>query len=166
MNKILFSRRSVSGTSQKFSSSRTALTRVAVLVCVLLSIARANVAQSLESEKVQYPNAETAFICGPQLRSGSALNPFPWFDSTAVTKGASIESELPAIGPRLLTGTVSVNYGASTITGSGTRFKREVDPHGPAPYFDGWLRILDGTTYHEAKVASVESDTQLTLTSA
>src|SRR5437899_7070915 len=165
MNTIFFSRRSASGAPQNLNSSRAALTRVAVLVCLLLSIARTN-AQSLDSERVQYPNAETAFICGPQLKSGSALNPFPWFDNTAVTKGASIGSELPAIGPRVLTGTVSVNYGANGVTGSGTRFKREVDPHGPAPYFDGWLRILDGTTYHEAKVASVESDTQLTLTSA
>src|SRR3989442_9140369 len=165
MNTIFFSRRSASGAPQNLNSSRAALTRVAVLVCLLLSIARTD-AQSLDSERVQYPNAETAFICGPQLKSGSALNPFPGFDSTAVTKGASIGSELPAIGPRVLTGTVSVNYGSSSVTGSGTRFTHEVDPHDPGPYYDGWLRILDGTTYHEVKVASVESDTHLTLTSA
>src|SRR5438309_6725068 len=102
MNKILFSRRSAFGAPQTLNSSRATLTRLSVLVCLLLSIAGTNVAQSLDSERVQYPNAEIAFICGPQLRSGSALNPFPWFDSTAVTKGASIGSELPAIGPRVL----------------------------------------------------------------
>src|SRR6266542_3296966 len=166
MNKIFLSRRSASGALQTLKSSKPALTRVAILVCLLLSIARANVAQSLDSERVQYPNAETAFICGPQLRPGSTLNPFPGFDNTAVTKGASIGAELPAIGPRALTGTVGVSYGSSTVTGSGTRFTHEVDPHGPGPYYDGWLRILDGPTYHEVKVASVESDTHLTLTSA
>src|ERR1043166_8141184 len=166
MNTIFFSRRSASGALQNLNSFRRAFTRVAVLVCLLLSIADSNVAQSLESERVQYPNAETAFICGPQLRSGSALNPFPGFDNNAVTKGVSVGAELPAIGPRVLTGTVSVNYGSSTVTGNGTRFTREVDPYGPGPYYDGWLRIFDGTTYHELKVASVESDTHLTLTSA
>ena len=166
MNKIIFPRRSAFGVPQNLNSSRTTLTRVAVLVCLLLSIARDGVAQSLESERVQYPSAEIAFICGPQLKSGSVLNPFPWFDSTAVTKGASIGAELPAIGPRVLTGTVSVNYGSSTVTGDGTRFTHEVDSHGPGPYYDGWLRIFDGATYHELRVASVESDTHLTLTSA
>src|SRR5436305_9811199 len=161
MNKIIFPRRSAFGVPQNLNSSRTTLTRVAVLVCLLLSIARDGVAQSLESERVQYPSAEIAFICGPQLKSGSVLNPFPWFDSTAVTKGASIGAELPAIGPRVLTGTVSVNYGANGVTGNGTRFTHEVDPHGPGPY-DGWLRILDGTPYHEVRVAWVDSDTQLT----
>jgi hypothetical protein len=36
---------------------------------------------------VQYPSPEVAFICGPQLQSGSDLNPWPWFDSNASARG-------------------------------------------------------------------------------
>src|SRR3989442_14345434 len=129
MNTIFFSLRSASGSPQNLNFSRAALTRVAVLVCLLLSMAGTNAAQSLESERVQYPNAETAFICGPQLKSRSALNPFPGFDSTAVTKGASIGPELPASGPRVLTGTGSVNYGSSIGTGSVRSLTHDVAPH-------------------------------------
>ena len=51
------------------------------------------------------------------------------------------------------------------VTGIGTRFRSEVDPNGAAPFYNGWLRISDGGAYREVKVASVESDTALTLTS-
>lgn len=117
-------------------------------------------------ELVSYPSAEVAFLCGPQLRTNSSANPFPWFDSTAGTKGASIGAELPAIGPRVLTGTISVSSNSLVVSGNGTRFLFEVDPQGPFPYYEGWLRIFDGTVYREVKVSSVQSDTQLTLTTA
>src|SRR5712691_9128364 len=41
-----------------------------------------NLPQTAADQLVNYPNAEIAFICGPQLKSGSRLNPAPWFDQT------------------------------------------------------------------------------------
>src|SRR5262245_11758624 len=35
---------------------------------------------ALRAELVTYPNDKIAFICGPQLKANSRLNPFPWFD--------------------------------------------------------------------------------------
>jgi hypothetical protein len=119
----------------------------------------------IRSELVTYPTAEVAFICGPQLKATSRLNPFPWFDSTQVTQGHVQGREAPRIAPRPLTGVVSVASNSRIVTGSGTRFRVEVDPRGPAPFFDGWFRIQQGSAWREVKVASVESDTQLTLAS-
>src|SRR5688572_30818887 len=115
-------------------------------------------------ELVTYPTAEVAFICGPQLKSNSPLNPFPWFDSTQIAQGHVQGREAPRIAPRVLTGTVSVTPNSRIVTGVGTRFPVEVDPAGPAPFYNGWLRIRHGGTEREVKVASVQSDTRLTLT--
>lgn len=118
------------------------------------------------ADLVTYPNPKIAFICGPQLRAGSRSNPYPWFDSTQIEYGKVLGREGPADAPRVLTGTVSVNPNSRVVAGIGTRFRAEIDPAGPAPFYNGWLRILDGSTYREVKVASVQSDGQLTLTSA
>src|SRR4030095_3682018 len=54
--------------------------------------------------------------------------------------------------------------GSTIVTGVGTRFMSQVDPGGPAP-FNGMLYIRDGgSTMQLTYVASVQSDTQLTLT--
>jgi hypothetical protein len=45
---------------------------------------------------VAYPSAEVAFIAGPQLRSGVAANPWPWFDRNAITKGLEHGTAFPA----------------------------------------------------------------------
>jgi hypothetical protein len=118
----------------------------------------------IRGELVDYPNAETAFICGPQLKAYSRLNPFSWFDATQIKQGHVLGRDAPGIVPRVLTGVVSVATNSRVVTGAGTRFRREVDPLGSAPFYDGWLRIKDGAREREVKVASVESDTQLTLT--
>lgn len=115
---------------------------------------------------VKYADPKVAFICGPQLKAGSRLNPFPWFDSTQIAYGKVLGREAPAIPPRVLTGTVSVQRHSRVVTGTATRFVTEIDPNGPAPFYNGWLRILDGSTYREVRVASIQSDRQLTLTSA
>ena len=120
----------------------------------------------IQAELVTYPSADIAFICGPQLKARSRLNPFPWFDDTEVAQGRVQAREAPTIAPRNLTGTVSVGRNDRIVIGAGTRFRSEVDPNGPAPFYDGWLRIRDGNTDREVKVASVQSDTQLTLTSS
>jgi trimeric autotransporter adhesin len=38
-------------------------------------------------EFVVFPTPEIAFIIGPQLKSGSSANPWPWFDENAIEKG-------------------------------------------------------------------------------
>jgi len=118
------------------------------------------------ADLVSYPDPKVAFISGPQLRAGSRLNPFPWFDSTQIAYGKVLGREGPTIPPRVLTGTISVQRNSRVVAGTGTRFLVEIDPNGPAPYYNGWLRILDGSTYREVRVASIQSDRQLTLTSA
>jgi len=115
---------------------------------------------------IKYADPKVAFVCGPQLKAGSRLNPFPWFDSTQIAYGKILGREGPTIPPRVLTGTVSVQRNSRVVTGTGTRFVAEIDPNGPAPFYNGWLRILDGSTYREVRVASIQSDRQLTLTSA
>src|SRR2546423_9162198 len=118
----------------------------------------------LKSELAEYPNPRVSFICGPQLKVNSRLNPFPWFDTTQVRYGHVVGRESPVIAPRVLTGTVSVMSNSRTVNGIGTRFRSEIDPKGAFPFYNGWLRIKDAATYRELKVESVQSDTQLTLT--
>jgi len=113
----------------------------------------------VRDELVSYPSAEIGFICGPQLKARSRLNPFPWFDETEIAQGRVQAREAPKIAPRILTGAVSVSRNDRIVTGVGTRFRSEIDPSGPAPFYDGWLRIME----RDVKVASVESDSQLTL---
>ena len=152
-------------TQPSLRSSFHLYARLLLLTALLLSLAPKVSAQSVASELVQYPSEEVAFLCGPQLRSGSTLNPFPWFDRTAIEYGHKFGAEVPAFAPRILTGTVTVRLGSATVDGVGTRFTLEVDPQGPAPLYNGWFRVkmADGT-YREAQVASVSSDTRLTLT--
>ncbi len=116
---------------------------------------------------VTIQNESVAFIVGPQLKLGSKLNPYPWFDRTELSSGKKHASEFPVIPPRELTGKLTLTRGDRTVVGDGTKFLTEIDPKGQAPFFNGWLRVLgpDGKTYREAQVQSVESDTQLTLTS-
>ena len=118
----------------------------------------------IRSELVTYPSGEVAFICGPQLKAGSRLNPFPWFDSTQSAQGHVQGRAAPRIAPRVLTGALNVRPNSVVVNGVGTRFLVEVHPAGPAPFYNGWLRIHHGGTEREVKVASVQSDTQLTLT--
>jgi hypothetical protein len=142
------------------------LASLALLSLLLLSTAPQTRAQTLETELVKYPSPEVAFICGPQLKAGSPLNPFPWFDKTQVDYGHTHGQAFPAVGPRELTGTLGATNGSRVVTGTGTRFTLEVDPAGPAPDYDGWLRVrMPDGNYREVKVASVESDARLTLAS-
>jgi len=130
-----------------------------------VSTERSSKNTNLNGELAVYPNPQVAFICGPQLKANSHLNPFPWFDSTEIRYGHVLGKEMPSVAPRVLTGVVSASPNSSILIGKGTRFLSEVDPSGSAPHYNGWLRILDGTASREAKVASVQSDTQLTLSS-
>ncbi|HEY3028434.1 MAG TPA: hypothetical protein VGJ55_19960, partial [Pyrinomonadaceae bacterium] len=53
----------------------------------------------LKGELVVYPDARVAFICGPQLKSGSSLNPAPWFDATALSMGITLGDRFPRVAP-------------------------------------------------------------------
>ena len=118
------------------------------------------------SELVSFPSREVELIIGPQLKMGSKLNPYPWFDATQSSKGAVHGRDFPKIPPLQLAGTVQVKKGDAIVQGVGTRFLSQVDPSGPAPFFNGRLRIREGLsdTYQQVQVRSVQSDTQLTLT--
>ncbi|CAN5723122.1 hypothetical protein BH18ACI4_BH18ACI4_16150 [soil metagenome] len=127
---------------------------------------------------VRYPTAAVAFICGPQLRAGSGLNPAPWFDTTSRTMGIALGERAPRVAPfgpmslnshtgrweNIIAGRLSVSSGGVIVTGLGTAFTRDVDPSGSAPNFNGHLRIRDASGLERAvEVRSVESDTRLTL---
>lgn len=127
---------------------------------------------------VQYPSDEIAFICGPQLKIGSWLNPFPWFDATALKQGVYHGEQAPRVAPfgpmtldkpeniwrNTIAGRVSVAAGGTIVTGRGTRFTSEIDLTGPAPGFRGHFRIRDASGVDRiVKVRSIESDTSLTL---
>ena len=131
------------------------------------------------AEMVRYPNAGTAFICGPQLKANSSLNPFRWFDSVALSRGKYFGERTPRVAPTgpmsvsthtkqwqsVIAGRVSVTNGSPIVNGRGTRFTLDVDPNGPVP-FNGHLRIRDASGVEKpVRVRSVESDTQLTLAS-
>jgi hypothetical protein len=52
--------------------------------------------QAPPSGGVEYPSEAVAFIAGPQLRSGNAANPWPWFDRNARAKGLEHGAAFPA----------------------------------------------------------------------
>ena len=119
------------------------------------------------TDLVIFPNEKVAFIIGPQLRVGSRRNPFPWFDQVQLANGLIHGERFPATPPLTLSGTLSLQQGSRTVSGSATRFTREVDPAGPAPLFNGRLRIRDASgTWRALQVTSVQSDSQLTLSVA
>jgi hypothetical protein len=135
---------------------------------------------NLVDQLANYPSAEVAFICGPQLKAGSSLNPFPWFDSTALKMGIRYGEEAPRVAPlgpmffvphrnlwrNTISGRISIAAHATIVTGKDTRFTRDVDLKGPAPGFNGHFRIRDASGIERiVKVRSVESDTNLTLAS-
>ena len=139
---------------------------------------RSDTSANIAGELVQYPSDNIAFICGPQLKANSRLNPFPWFDSIALKRGRDFGEQTPRVAPTgpmsvstytkqwqsIIAGRLSITQGSSTVTGRGTLFRKDVDANGPAPY-GGHLRIRDASgAERRVMVRSVESDTQLTLT--
>ena len=110
---------------------------------------------------VSFPSAEVEFIIGPQLKSSSSLNPFPWFDQNAINRGLQLANEFPVAPPmKQLSGTVSLTRGQPTVVGSGTRFKTELAP--PVNQYNFFIRNAQGAlnTYY---IASVTDDTHLTF---
>ena len=120
----------------------------------------------VSDEVVVFKDPVVGFIVGPQLKIPNELNPNKWFDDTQLKKGRAHALAFPTVPPKVLTGTVSVEANSKTVTGVGTRFTSEVIPNDPAPSFNGRLRIreADGKTFRQVQVASVQSDTEMTLT--
>ncbi len=134
---------------------------------------------NLAGELVRYPKENVAFICGPQLKAASPLNPFSWFDATAREQGIAHGEKAPRVAPigpmntdssnrawrNVIAGRVSIAARGAVVTGKGTRFARDIDAAGPAPGYNGHLRIRDAAgVVRVVKMRSVESDTSLTLT--
>lgn len=151
-----------------------------ILVTVLVGFLQPTAHGQALSQEVTYPNDKIAFICGPQLRARSSLNPAPWFDSTALNMGITLGDRTPRIPPfgpmtfnastggwdNVIAGRVNIDSGSIVVTGVGTAFTKDVDPNGSAPNFNGHLRIRDEFGIERSvAVMSVESDTSLTLTS-
>jgi hypothetical protein len=112
---------------------------------------------------VEFPTPELEFIIGPQLRSGSPLNPFPWFDQNARTKGTELGEAFPVSAPtgNLLRGNVKVERGSKVVIGTGTRFKTEF----PGAANNYYVLITDMKGIKRSYyLASIQDDTHLTLT--
>ena len=120
------------------------------------------------TDLASFPSVEVALIAGPQLKAGSSLNPYSRFDSIAASRALVDARQYPSIPTNTLTGTVTASQGSKIVIGNGTRFTSQIDPAGPAPLFNGRLRIrdADGTTMRVVQVASIQSDSQLTLTAS
>lgn len=114
----------------------------------------------LTNEPVLFSSPEIAFLVGPQVKSGTSDAPgAKWFDQNAIDRGLTLCSEFPDVahtpGNVLISGTVSVTNGGKTVNGSGTHFLTEVKDY---------AIISNGSKGRIVKIkASVESDTQLTL---
>lgn len=70
---------------------------IVVLACLLALVAAPADAQN--PDLVTFPNDQVAFIIGPQLKSGSALNPHPSFDRIAHDRGIFWGQQYPAAPP-------------------------------------------------------------------
>lgn len=110
---------------------------------------------------VKFPSVEVEFVAGPQLKAGSSLNPYPWFDQTALAKGLEHGNKFPAAPPvQSLTGTVSVTKGSKSVVGADTRFRS--DFAGPPSAYH--IIIQDASNIQrDYIVATVEDDTHLSI---
>jgi hypothetical protein len=135
---------------------------LAIFVTVAVTVAGFTVHHSAaQTDAVTFPSAEVAFIIGPQVKSGTSTIPgASWFDSTAVERGLTLCSAFPDVahtpGNVVISGTVAVTNGSKIVIGSNTHFLTEVKDY---------AIIGNGAAGRIVKIkASVESDTQLTLT--
>ena len=111
---------------------------------------------------VKFPSAEVEFIAGPQLKAGSSLNPAPWFDQTALSKGLEHGNHFPAGPPvHALVGSVSVTKGSKSVVGTNTRFRS--DFAGEPNAFHIFIQDADNIQ-RDYIVAAAEDDTHLTIT--
>jgi hypothetical protein len=110
---------------------------------------------------VQFPSAEVEFIAGPQLKARSALNPAPWFDQTALSRGLELGNSFPTSSPQhAVAGTLSLTKGSKTVIGTNTHFRSDF---AGAPYtYHIFIHDSDDVP-RDYIVVSVEDDTRLTI---
>ena len=72
---------------------------VSVLVLLTMLMVGCPALYAQTPDLVSYPSPEVEFICGPQLRSGSGQNPWPFFDQNAIAKGHEHGQVFPAAPP-------------------------------------------------------------------
>ena len=123
-------------------------------------------ALATSADFVSFPSPEVEFIIGPQLKSGNALNPAPWFDQNAFNRGLELGSTFPANPPGtvLAAGTVSVTNGSKTVVGIGTRFLTDF-VGGAASGYHVVIRDGAGVT-RDYILTAVTDDTHLTVSVA
>ena len=133
----------------------------AILISPLPFVSFRVQAQAGSNTPATMPSPEVAFLVGPQLVSGTSnVSGASWFDQNATSRGLTLCSEFPDVahtpGNVLITGTVSVTNGSKTVTGVGTKFLTQAKDY---------AIISNGAAGRLVKiVASVQSDTSLTLT--
>jgi hypothetical protein len=111
---------------------------------------------------VKFPSAEVEFIAGPQLKAGSSLNPAPWIDQTALSKGIEHGNRFPAGPPvHALVGSVSITKGSKSVLGTNTRFRS--DFAGAPNTYHIFIQDADNIQ-RDYIVAGAEDDTHLTIT--
>ena len=128
-----------------------------------------------QDQLVRYPNAQTEFICGPQLKSGSPLNRAAWFDHTARDMGIALGGRnppTPPFGPmqlkgakptnNIIRGRLSVAKAGAVVSGIGSFFLKDVNAAGASHVNQLRIRGADGVAY-PVEVKSIQSDTSLTL---
>ena len=117
------------------------------------------------ADLVRFPSPEIEFIAGPQLKSGSSLNPVKWFDENAIEKGLQHGAAFPARFPRqALNGTVSVTKGSNTVVGANTKFVSDLA--GSGAYTHRLLLVDSSGMTRSFVLTRVIDDTHLTVSVA
>jgi len=82
---------------------------------------------------IDFGDTKIEFILGPLLPAGPVgQNVLPWYDANQEARYA-IRRNIPSVAPRAVeTGTLSVTNGSPNITGSGTRFTKDVATASPS----------------------------------
>jgi hypothetical protein len=108
---------------------------------------------------VHFPDSTWANLLGPQPEKNTI--PFPWYSTTVESQGLTLITKYPVVAPCKLLGSGSINNGSSVLTGTGTKFREQVAANNPYPLNHIAINGIDAGT-----IASVDSDTLITLTSS
>jgi endonuclease/exonuclease/phosphatase family metal-dependent hydrolase len=113
---------------------------------------------------VHFPNSIFSNLLGPQPEASQI--PFSWYNSVAASQGQDVISKYPVVAPGKLLGTVAINNGSTTLTGTGTKFLEQVSANNPTNAPSGYeLNHIYINGIDAGTIASVVSNTQITLTS-
>lgn len=124
---------------------------------------------STTDDEIVIGNASIARLVGRQLMAGSSSIPFTYFD-TWNANGLIFAAWIPDIPPLTagLRGKVNVTNGSTAVTcfDSSCKFTEDVNGATGHADFQNNIRIKDAAGWHEVKVASINSNTSVTLQSA